>query len=298
MSYIFVIGEVLFDLLPQGKQPGGAPLNFAFHLNGLGNDVHFISRIGKDILGQELLEIMKEWNIDTRFIQIDHSHRTGEVPVSLDKNGTPQFKILEDRAFDYIEEPEFETLVVEAEPSIIYFGTLAQRSPVSRRTINSILKKLSGSCKVFLDLNLRAPYYNTLTIEQSLCHADIVKVSSDELEVLRKVFSDIGGKNEMDFVRCLQNKMKIDWICVTMGETGCHSYTCGNNEPLIQSAFKAESFVNSMGAGDAFSAMLAHGIRKGWPEQEILEKASLFASESCKIEGALPKVKSFYDLQY
>lgn len=294
MAYMVVLGEVLFDMLPQGRTLGGAPFNFAFHLNGLGNDVRFISRVGEDALGHEILSTMHSWNMDTRFVQKDTEHRTGEVPVTLDDNGTPTFTILEDRAFDYITMPDVAEFTKV--PELVYLGTLAQRNPMSRQTIRDLAASFSGKSRIFLDLNLRAPFFDESTVTLSLKTADIVKVSEEELLVVKTMFPHLAQDAEEKFVRQLQDELAIDWCCVTKGPQGSVLYVRGEDGFIAQPACTANVFVNSMGAGDAFSAMMAHGIGQAWPKEKIVEQAARFAARACGIEGALPTETHFYHL--
>ena len=292
MAYMLVLGEVLYDMLPQGRTLGGAPFNFAFHLNGLGDDVRFISRVGDDELGHEILSTMESWNMDTRFVEKDIDRRTGEVPVVLDDQGAPTFTILEDRAFDYIPMPDLGGFTKV--PDLVYLGTLAQRNPISRQTIRDLATFFSGKSRIFLDLNLRAPFFDESSVTVSLKTADIVKMSEEELFVVQTMFPHLAQDEEETFVRALQDELAIDWCCVTKGHQGSVLYVRREGTPTIQPVCPAKSFVNSMGAGDAFSAMMAHGLGQGWPREKIMEQAARFAASACGIEGALPVEPHFY----
>lgn len=289
-----VFGEVLFDIFPEGKCLGGAPFNFAFHLHGLGVPVAFVSRVGGDELGRNILDYARDRGFPVEGIQIDPSHATGEVQVSLDALGNPEFKILRDRAYDYIERNAFVNSLVDQEPSLIYFGSLAQRNSVSARAIQNCLRTFSGRSTLFMDLNLRAPFYDRDVIESSLEFCDILKVSGEELEALKTILELGNDASHRDIVNRIQSQYKIQWTCVTKGSGGSELYEAGTSAPIVQPARAPERIQDTVGAGDAFSAMLAFGFLHNWPKPSTLERASLFASKVCSIKGALPKDMDFY----
>lgn len=289
-----VFGEVLFDIFPGEKCLGGAPFNFAFHLHGLGVPVVFVSRVGGDELGQSILDYASARGFPVEGIQVDPSHATGEVQVSLDALGNPEFKILRDRAYDYIEQNAFVSSLLKQEPSLIYFGSLAQRNSVSANAIQNFLRTFSGRSTLFMDLNLRAPFYNRGIIESSLEFCDILKVSGEELEELKTILALGNDASHQDIVNHIQSQYKIQWTCVTKGSDGSELYEAGTPAPIVQPASPPERIQDTVGAGDAFSAMLAFGFLNNCPKPLALERASLFASKVCSIKGALPKDSDFY----
>ena len=284
-----VLGEILFDIFPGERCMGGAPFNFAFHLHCLGMPVVFISRVGEDPLGREIFNFAQRYGFPVEGIQTDAEHPTGEVQVSLDSRGSPKFEILPDRAYDHIELNSSLTT-----PPLVYFGTLAQRSAVSRKTIRDILKKFSKDSMLFMDMNLRAPFYDRGIIESSLELCDVLKVSGEELEELRNVFQLPHKGDTKSVVGYFQETYNIKCVCVTRGEDGSELYKAEREGCVAQSAHPTKCVKDTVGAGDAFSAMLAFGLLRGLPESLILERASFFASEVCSIKGALPKSRDFY----
>jgi len=292
MSRITVIGEVLFDVFPENKCLGGAPFNFAFHLHGLGIEVNFISRIGDDAAGHKVLKFARQFGFPVEGIQIDPDHETGEVRVTVDNKGMPEFHIMPDRAYDFIATNSFTDSLAIPENKLVYIGTLVQRSGVSRESIRKMLGTMSPHSMVMTDLNLRAPFYDRGVIEFNLHSCDILKVNQEELNVLQIRLSFRG--NPKNLVKFLQETYDIGTVCITKGEKGSELYAAGRFEPFVAPVAKVNSMKDTVGAGDAFSAMLAVGLLKGWPGQVILDKASEFSARICEFSGALPSSAEFY----
>ena len=182
---VIVFGEVLFDIFPEERHLGGAPFNFALHLHRLGIPIIFVSRIGKDNLGKEILSFAQKNKFPALGIQSDSEKPTGEVVISPNAFGGPRFEILADRAYDFIApDPLLDSL---KDLSWVYFGSLAQRNFVSRQTIQKFIKDRKGKGKVVLDLNLRPPFYNYSIVESSLVHCDLLKVNGQELDELKNL---------------------------------------------------------------------------------------------------------------
>jgi fructokinase len=287
---ILVIGEILFDEFPDYKRLGGAPFNFAFHLKNFGFEVRFISRIGRDAAGKEILERLEACRFDLGDIQRDDLHPTGSVTVRLDKKGSPRFDIVEDVAYDYVEFiPESHSGLVR-EAGLIYFGSLAQRSEAGHENLQTFISRKSPEALNFYDINLRPGCYDETVIKSSLRKTDILKLSAEEMENLR-VLLDY-GENGQNFIRHLLEAYSLDTISLTKGEMGSELFTAKGH-------FSAESaagieVVDTVGAGDAYAAMFAAGILKDWPPEEILKRATMFSSGICEIQGAIPDSASFY----
>jgi fructokinase len=287
-----VIGEVLYDVYPDKKLLGGASFNFAFHLHGLGLPVIFISRVGDDKGGMEFLDFAKRFNFPVDGVQIDPDRLTGEVGVLLKENGDADFDIVEERAFDFIEYNNFSDSLLRRNISLMYIGTMAQRSSTSSKTIRMLLENLSNESMVISDINLRPPYYDKDIVEFSLNNCDVLKISSQELIDLHQLLSFQGTQQQMTMY--LRENYEIGTLCITKGELGSELYEAGNFEPYVTEAIKVESLKDTVGAGDAYSAMLTAGLLKGWEKQKILEKASEFSAKVCELSGALPSVPEFY----
>jgi fructokinase len=288
---VLVIGEILFDVFPDYRRLGGAPFNFAYHLKNFGFNVRFISRIGMDDAGKEILHRLELAGFNLDDMQIDDVHPTGSVKVKLDKSGAPQFDIISEVAYDYITFiTEYHANLID-EARIIYFGSLVQRSESGFENLQAFISQNASKKLNFYDINLRPGCYNNEIIEKSLLKTDILKLNTTELEKLRRMRS-LKMDNEQ-FVYYLMETHSIQTVSLTKGEQGSELFTS-------QGSFSADpadliKVVDSVGAGDAYAAMLVAGMLKNWSPQVILERASLFASRICEIKGAIPQSSSFYE---
>ena len=288
---ILVIGEILFDVFPDYRRLGGAPFNFAYHLKNFGFDVRFISRIGIDDAGKEILLKLELSGFNLDDLQVDEDHPTGSVNVHLDKNGEPQFDIISDVAYDYIEfiQKYHSNLINSAR--LIYFGSLIQRSEAGHQNVQVFTTRSSSEPLHFYDINLRPSCFNGGIIEKSLYKADILKLNTDELEKLKQMQSK--KMNDDEFVYHLMETQAIRMISLTKGEAGSKLFT--EQGYFSSKPAEAVTVVDPVGAGDAFAAMLAAGLLRKWHPEEILERASLFASRVCAIKGAIPDSANFYE---
>lgn len=286
MFNICSVGEILWDVYPDSKRLGGAPFNFIYHIKKLTGNANFISSVGNDNDGKELLKILKENDFDIETIFIDDYHPTGKVLVTLDENKTPHYKMSSTASFDFLQLTEKAKKVIE-DSDLIYFGTFTSRSEVSRKTIQSILNKPNK--KYFCDLNLRHNFYTIDFIEQALITSNVLKINEEEFYKLQNIFalsSDL--KNA---VQDLILKYKIDLIALTMGELGSKLFT--SNEFHFYQQEKID-VVDTLGAGDAFSAILCLGYLNNFPLEKINRLANKFAANICKIKGAIPESDKLY----
>jgi len=288
---ILVIGEILFDEFPDYRRLGGAPFNFAYHLNQLGFDVRFISRIGSDEPGREILHKIQLAGFDLDDIQIDERHPTGRVNVQVDNSGEPQFDIIADVAYDYIEFiPEHHSDLVE-DAVLVYFGSLIQRSAAGHRNLQNFISDDTPETLNLYDVNLRPGCYNNAIIETSLLKTDILKLNSGELVELKQILSKTMTNEQ--FVRHLMETYSVGTLALTKGELGSELFT--DNGRFSSEPAGAIRIVDPVGAGDAYAATLAAGILRKWPPEKILAQASLFAARICEIKGAIPDSASFYE---
>lgn len=280
---LYIFGEVLFDCFPTGEQVlGGAPFNVAWHLQALGDCPRLISRVGKDQRGDRILEAMRGWGLSTADVQIDVEHPTGRVEVTITGN-EPSYTIVPDSAFDFISVSQLE------EPpagGILYHGTLCLRNEQSRSAWRDIVG--NSDLKVFLDVNLRFPWWQRDEVCDWLKNATWVKMNQDELCLL-------GG--QMDDMRRqmaeLQEKYGLEQLIVTRGEQGALIRTAtGQFHTLVPE--NTGLLVDTVGAGDAFSAVYIHGLRNGWPLAEILSQAQRFAARIIAVRGATINDPAFY----
>jgi len=282
------IGEILFDIYPNHKRLGGAPLNFIYHVKKLTDNGNIISRVGKDVLGNKAVNDLKHSGLSFDYIQHDNLHPTGMAIVHLDESGIPNFKIDTDSAYDFIEmNDENENLII-ADTDCLYFGTLAQRSELSRKTIQSFFNR---GLKYFADLNLRQNYYDEEILSASLKAADFIKVNYEEMHILNDIILQSEYHTEKVAYE-LMEKFEINMIAVTRGKDGSSIFENGKRYDHSNIDVKV---VDTTGAGDAFAAVLCVGYLHGLEIPYINKLANDFASEICQFEGALPKYDRIYE---
>ncbi len=297
---IVVVGEILFDRINGKKHLGGAPFNFAYHLLRLDFPVRFISRIGNDANGEEILKRLKALQFPAADIQVDPDYKTGTVHVEVDRAGIPQFDIATPAAYDHIEFIKKSHLPRLNSAACLYFGSLVQRSPKGRFHIQQFLHHmpLSGTC--LYDINLRPGCYTDEVIKESLNHATILKLNLDELKICKQIFAP-KTKTETEtttttetntFVRQLMDRFNIARVVLTKGAGGSNLYNKNNMYQSNPSPVK--TMADSIGAGDAFAAMFCACTLKKWEPKPSLLAASLFASRICEINGAIPESPAFY----
>ena len=287
---ILVVGEILFDLFENEKQLGGAPFNFAYHLNNLGFPVRYISRIGNDTHGKEILNILEKHQFNIDDIQTDDHHDTGTVIVQLSSSGNPTFHIKPDVAYDYIDYlPEKHSTLIDM-VDLIYFGTLAQRSKRGFENIQKFMENRRSDAVCFYDINLRPDCYSDKVILTSLGHADLLKLNEQELEECKRIFRF--SKDDDTFIPFLMDKYALHTVAVTKADKGSELYT--KDGSFHSKTNRVSSIIDTVGAGDAYSAMLAAGILKGWEPARMLSTASMFALRICEIRGAIPESREFY----
>ena len=282
MSRVVSFGEILWDKLPSGKVPGGAPLNFAYRLNSFQNSLSIISKVGDDSLGKGLTEFLNKNGLDTEHIQISKIYKTGEVNVSIDKNGIADYDILNPVAWDDIS-LNLKNIELTKNSSVFVFGSLICRNMTSRRTLKELLK--IAPFKLF-DINLRSPYYNMNLIEELMLSSDFIKFNYEEIEEISTIYINKNATLE-NMIETISEKTKTKNICVTMGEKGACYYT--NNSFYYQDGFKI-NVLDTVGAGDSFLATLVEGILNKTKPQEILKKACAVAALVASKEGATPTV--------
>jgi fructokinase len=284
---IIGIGEILWDLLPSGKQLGGAPANFAFHARGLGARSRVISRVGRDPLGAEILQCLQSLGLPAAEIQVDPAAPTGTVTVELLADGQPRFTIHEDVAWDRLAlEPA--ALAAVAEADAVCFGTLAQRREPARGTIQALLAAARPGTLRILDINLRQHYYSREIIETSLRLANVVKFNDTELPALAAMLGLRGTAREQ--IEQLARERSQRLVCLTRGAQGSLLYSAGQwaDDPGEPVAVK-----DTVGAGDAFTAALAVGLLAGKPLDAVNRRAGRVARYVCSREGATPPLPEF-----
>lgn len=287
MERITAIGEILFDIYANSKNLGGAPLNFLYHIHKFTGKGNIISRIGNDILGNNALDFIKSSGLSADYMQIDHLHPTGVTTVLLDENKVPSFRIDEDCAYDFIESTSEINHLLNEETDCLYFGSLAQRSEVTRNTIHGLLGK---RIKYFCDLNIRQNFYNEDIIRKSLVAANILKLNLDEVKLINQLIL----KREFSIKAIASDLMKeynIELLAVTKGEDGS---TLFHKNKVDDCKISSSQVVDTLGAGDAFAAVLCIGHLRNWELRKTNKLANEFANEICNIKGALPERDDVY----
>ncbi|HJZ63422.1 MAG TPA: carbohydrate kinase [Candidatus Acidoferrum sp.] len=277
------LGELLWDMFPQGKQLGGAPANFAYMTALLGDRGIVASRVGNDRLGQEAVWQLKSSGLDTSHIQIDSAHPTGTVLLQVDSKGQAEYKFCDEVAWDHLEwSAEWEELAKAADA--VCFGSLAQRAANSRSTIRKFLQSVKADAARIFDVNLRQAFYSAEILRVALLHANIMKVNHEELPRIMELFGEkFSGEKE---AACwLAEEFKVKLVCVTRGHKGSLLVCDGKKDEHPGFAVKV---ADTVGAGDAFTAALVHH----WLRRTSLEEMNLAANRLgawvASQEGAMP----------
>ncbi len=279
------LGEILWDVLPEGKKLGGAPANFAYHAQTLGGSGVVVSCIGDDKLGREITEQLEKLGLERSYIAVDKEHPTGTVTVELDEKGVPNFTIHEDVAWDFIPTTP-QLLQLAADVDAVCFGSLRQRSYVSRRTVRDFLQATKPDCLRIFDINIRQSFYNKVIVDDMLRLSNICKLNNDELLVVAKLL-DLAG-SETDILSMLTERYSLKLIVLTKAEFGSRLYA--QNENSEHKGITPERIADTVGAGDAFTAAVALGLILGKDLDEINEHANRIASFVCLQSGATPKI--------
>ena len=277
---ISIFGEVLFDHFPNGSRVlGGAPFNVAWHLQALGVSPLFISRVGNDREGQDILDLMTAWGMSLTGMQRDDTHSTGSVQVRIEQ-GEPHYDIVEHSAYDFIEASSLAT------QGVLYHGSLAVRNEVSALALQHLKAQHQG--KIFMDVNLRAPWWQKNTLETLLHDAHWVKLNQHELAE----FYDVSD------LKCAAQQFAQDFdleaVFVTCGEHGAMLWNAIEHSSFTVKPENTMTVVDTVGAGDAFAAVLLLGLTQQWQMQTLLERARTLASAIVGKRGATVADKAFY----
>ncbi len=287
---IISMGEVLWDLFPDGERFGGAPANFACHAARLGAEVTMVSAVGDDARGQAAIGILGRFGIDTRPLQVDPEQPTGTVGVELDAAGKPRFTIHENAAWDHVAwSPELASKIDGA--NAVYFGTLGQRGALSRATIRRALDaaQAAGVLRI-LDVNLRPPFFSPELIRESVEHADILKLSDDELDSVARA-CEVSPTNDANAtLHDIAERFDLQAIVMSRGAEGALFVMAENT--IEQPGIPAK-IVDTVGAGDSFTAAFLVGLLHGEEMRSVLQHACEVASAVCSQPGAIPEVPGF-----
>jgi len=281
------LGELLWDLFPEGKQLGGAPANFAYIAALLGDSGIVASRVGDDRLGQEALWHLKSSGLDVSRVQRDPTHPTGTVKVEVDLRGQPEYRISENVAWDFLEFSEDWISLARATHAVC-FGSLAQRNSVSRATIRAFLSALPSFSIGIFDVNLRQSYFSDDLLRDSARHATILKLNHEEfprfLDLLR---CPLKGSERSDIfaARWLCRELGIRLVCITRGAAGSALITAESHHEHPGFSVK---IADAVGAGDAFTAALVHHALRGSTLAAMNAAANRMGAWVASQEGAMP----------
>lgn len=277
------IGEVLWDILPNGKKIGGAPANFAYHVSQFGLQSLVVSAIGDDALGQEIIGTFRDKGLNSLISTVPYP--TGTVQVELDMAGIPQYIIKEGVAWDYIPfTPELEALARNT--CAVCFGSLAQRSTVSRNTINRFIDTMpkdNGTLIVF-DANLRQSFYSEDVLEQSMAQCNVLKINDEELPTVCRI-SGITESDPENQCRTLLNRYNLKILILTCGVNGSYIFTPDAKSFLPTPQVEV---ADTVGAGDSFTAAFTASILSGLPVPVAHRKAVDVSAFVCTQNGAMP----------
>jgi fructokinase len=283
------LGELLWDVLPEGPRLGGAPANFSVMAARLGNHAVLLSRIGRDDLGRKALETLQPLPVDTSFVETDPVHETGRVTVSFQAD-QPQYTIHHPAAWDFMELTD-EWLRLAERADALCFGSLAQRSPESQQTIQTMAAQTSSKCVRVFDVNLRAPFYSSEVIQESLELATVVKMNEEEVPLVMRLLGLPEGEGlATDLLRQGAERMLNEFPALNLV-----AITCGGRGSLLVTREEWDhhpglpvKVADTIGAGDAFTAAMTHYLLRGASLTMLNEAGNRWGSWVASQSGAMP----------
>lgn len=278
---VLSFGEILWDVYPDEKYIGGAPLNFAAHFVKQGGKAYMMSALGDDELGRSALEKLKEWKINSDHVAVLKNAETGKCLVTLDKSGKPSYDLLRGVAYDHID------CAVEGEKyDALYFGTLALRGGENMRGLEKLIIN-NAFGEIFVDVNIRPPFYSKESVGFALGRATVLKISDEELPTVMREIS--GGEQSVEAaVETISERFEnLKIIVITRGEHGSLAYDARTRKIYHANAEKVD-VVSTVGAGDSFSAAFMYGYLSGEPIEKCLDRASKLAAFVVSKADAIP----------
>ena len=272
-------GEVLWDVFPDKAVIGGAPLNFAAHFARLGGESYMLSAVGRDALGENALECLKKWGINTKYVALS-DYPTGSCQVTLSENGIPSYNLLENVAYDYI------GCEIEDNFDLLYFGTLAVNGEGNRASLKKVIEE-NAFKDIFCDINIRPPFFSRENIEFALNNATVLKISDEELPVILEELK-VSATDYKSAVLTLAKQYKnLKIIIITLGEKGSFVYDVLNGEAHSTDSEKVE-VVSTVGAGDSFSAAFLYKYTVNASVPDCLAAATRLSAFVVSQLGAIP----------
>ncbi len=286
-----VVGEALIDAFSDGREViGGAPLNVAWNLQGLGQSPLFVSKVGEDAVGERIVSRIRRWGLSTRAIRTTDEHPTGVVSVKL-TDGVPDYEIVYPVAYDFIDPPQdFGSDLPQ--PALLYLGSLAWRRPESIDRLRHWIEAFGGSR--FVDINLRAPWFDDGVIATLAHGASVLKLNDEELTQLSGLPAETSAQ-----IGAAVDRLRQRWGCetflVTCGSKGAWAIT--DRKQFFARAPTIDHLVDTVGAGDAFAAAVIDGRLRGRDWQTCLDRGVRIAGRICGIAGATSEDETLYDLE-
>jgi fructokinase len=282
---VLAIGELLWDVLSNGKLLGGAPANYCYRLRQLGVPARMVSRVGSDALGDELIAALNQKDFDLSLVQRDSSLPTGTVDVTLTEDGNPHFVINKNVAYDQIEVTD-DLMRAAKTARFICFGTLTQRSAKTRETLYKLLSESSNATK-FLDINLRKDCYSEDTVNSSIKNCDILKLNSSEVVVVSDLLG-LATKNIDNLVSVVMKDFGVSVVLVTLGDKGVVAADKSGEHISVPGI--AVKVADTIGAGDAFSAGFTFRYLQGASLKECCKLGNMIGAMSAARSGGMPNI--------
>lgn len=280
---ILSFGEILWDVYPDEKYLGGASLNFAAHLAKNGEEAYMLSALGRDTLGADAKSMVEKWNVSTRFVAELPDKETGKCLVTLDENRIPSYNLLDRVAYDFIP-----TDTVEGDFDVLYFGTLALRGAYNRDALQALLSRKAFR-EVFVDVNIRPPFYSEESVRFAFSKATIVKVSDEELPTVQGLLGMAKSDDYVAFAEALKDSYpNLNCIIITRGGEGAYALNCKTGEHAACPSEKVQ-VVSTVGAGDSFSAGFLHKYLAGACLMDCLAYATKIAGFVVSQYDAVPE---------
>ncbi|WP_321405174.1 PfkB family carbohydrate kinase [Maridesulfovibrio sp.] len=288
--FIAGLGEILFDVLADSEEIGGAPVNFAYHAGKLGAEGAAISTLGNDRRGRRATNELMDRELCLSGVSIDQDHETGYVEAQLDEDGVATYYFPDDIAWDHLKLNDI-AMGFASQVDAVCFGTLAQRSEESRKAILTFLNAAPQALKIY-DMNLRQLFYTKEIITESLHQADVLKLNEDEIRVIAPMFQLNGS--ERDMLKKLHKEFNLNCSVLTRGSKG--SLIIRDNEEVEHPGIKIKEVEDTIGAGDAFTASVVIGLLLGHPLIKISDHANRLAAHVCSCKGAMPAIPTEFKL--
>lgn len=275
-------GEIIWDVYPNEKYLGGAPLNFAAHFAKQGGEAYILSALGDDELGKEALDKLSLWRVNSEYVSVLSGKETGKCLVNLNDRGIPSYNIVSDSAYDYID-----CSSVSEGFDALYFGTLALRNENNRRALANMMKSHSFK-EIFADINLRKPFISRKSIMLCMENATVLKISDEELPAVSKMVFDTEYSYKNIVTEISKDFQNIKLIIITLGEKGSFAYDCVNKASFSCDA-ESVTIASTVGAGDSFSAAFLYKYMSGFDINRCLKTASRISAYVVSRTEAVPE---------